>query len=277
MDGSRFDRLTREVASGLSRRRVIGGLVGGFLAFGRRAADARPKCRDDGQTCEGNHICCDGLACVVAVPGKAGRCATCPPGQIACGNRCIPKCSASDECHVAGVCEPAKGKCTNPIKEDGSPCSLGTCCNGRCVDTFSDPHNCGTCGGTCPSGTCIKGFCGCSTPGGTCETHDDCCGPHFAENVGATCIDGVCRCCQGAEASCLGSSTSDICCDYPLRVGLCCVSEEACGETGPDRCMPVCYPGTGPDDICELDEIPCPPSHPYRQGCASPTPGGCPA
>jgi hypothetical protein len=43
----------------------------------------------------------------------------------ACGgmNLCVDvACSALDQCHVAGVCDPATGMCSNPAKADGASC-----------------------------------------------------------------------------------------------------------------------------------------------------------
>src|SRR5882724_15081 len=42
-------------------------------------------------------------------------------------------CSASDECHQAGVCNRLTGQCSNPAVPDGSACSGGTCSGGVCL------------------------------------------------------------------------------------------------------------------------------------------------
>src|SRR5206468_599660 len=68
-------------------------------------------------------------------------------------------CTASDQCHNAGTCDPATGLCSNPQKENGSACNDGDVCTqmekcqaGTCVGgnpivcTASDQcHNAGTC------------------------------------------------------------------------------------------------------------------------------------
>jgi hypothetical protein len=51
-------------------------------------------------------------------------------------------CSASDQCHDAGVCAPATGLCSNPPKTNGSGCTDGDLC------TQTD---------TCQSGVCVGG------------------------------------------------------------------------------------------------------------------------
>lgn len=76
--------------------------------------------------------CNDGDACTQVDLCKAGSCV----GLI--GISCTP----TDQCHVAGSCDPASGACSNPAAPDGTPC-------------VADPGNtvC-TLPGSCQSGTC---------------------------------------------------------------------------------------------------------------------------
>ena len=53
-------------------------------------------------------------------------------------------CMASDQCHVAGVCQPATGTCTNPPRPDGTTCNDGDVC------THTDVCQAGTCSGGGP-------------------------------------------------------------------------------------------------------------------------------
>jgi len=57
-----------------------------------------------------------------------------------------------------------------PIDAQPPPCQL-TLCGGDCVDTTSDPNNCGTCFNVC-SGACVNSMCDTTTtnvpPQGTC-------------------------------------------------------------------------------------------------------------
>jgi hypothetical protein len=103
-------------------------------------------------------------------------------------------CSASDQCHDAGVCNPANGVCSNPAKPNGSPCSDGDLCTptdscevGQCVGgnpvicTASDDcHN----AGVCNPGTGL-----CSNPArpdaSPCDDANFC-------TTGETCTSGVC-------------------------------------------------------------------------------------
>src|SRR5204862_6223641 len=53
-------------------------------------------------------------------------------------------CAAADQCHAAGVCDPATGTCSNPAKPDGAACDDGSAC------TRTDTCQAGTCTGTNP-------------------------------------------------------------------------------------------------------------------------------
>jgi hypothetical protein len=67
----------------------------------------------------------------------------------------------------------------------GTPCAQAcgaglTCCDGQCVNTQNDPHNCGMCGNPCSApkllcdGTCVQPACTDPTCSGTC-CGDSCC------------------------------------------------------------------------------------------------------
>ena len=84
MDGDRFDGITRTMAEGASRRRVLkilGAAFAGGVGASRAVTEiaAAPACRGVGHPCEGNQVCCDGLVCTPgAGPGKAARCTVAP-------------------------------------------------------------------------------------------------------------------------------------------------------------------------------------------------------
>jgi subtilisin family serine protease len=69
----------------------------------------------DGSTCDDGDACTGGDSC------QAGVCITGSPVV----------CAALDECHEAGTCDTTTG-CSNPAKEDGTPCSAGVCAGGVC-------------------------------------------------------------------------------------------------------------------------------------------------
>ncbi len=140
------------------------------------AAGAVADCGDGG--CPAGETCLAPFGCVLdacasgttakacAIPGaiNLGRCcgdACVNPGgdNSNCGG-CGIACSSAQTC-VFGYCEPAAacGAATQ-----GQPCrrnaSTGTCCGAACIDSSSDPANCGGCGSVCPQGgVCSQGQC----------------------------------------------------------------------------------------------------------------------
>ena len=59
--------------------------------------------------------CSDGSACTQTDTCQAGTCTGSNPVT----------CTAADQCHDAGVCNPATGACSSPAKADGTSCSDG--------------------------------------------------------------------------------------------------------------------------------------------------------
>lgn len=72
---------------------------------------------------------------------------TCQSGVCAGGNPVV--CTPLDGCHDAGVCNPASGQCSNPVKPDGAACDDGDAC------TTPDQCTSGVCEGP---PTCIDPF-----------------------------------------------------------------------------------------------------------------------
>lgn len=223
MDGSHFDDLTRALA--ISRRGALkhllaglvagaGGLLGAGMAAGQGCEPVRRRCVADTD-------CCSGLC-----DPATGRC-VCAAGTEECSGDCIPldqyqsdaencggcrvRCRHSPECQLpaclAGVCGgvPDPDQIGQPCRHEPGVCGAdGVCacppelpaaCRHDCVDTTSDPDNCGACdircrgtahgmavcaGGVC-SITCDAGYalCGdrCCADGREC-CGDDCCGPN---------------------------------------------------------------------------------------------------
>src|SRR5204862_74411 len=82
---------------------------------------------------------------------KCTRTDMCQNGSCQGGDPVV--CTPLDDCHDAGVCNPATGVCTNPVKprcpctrddecDDANPCDDGNSCTGD---------------GTCHDGTCTPG------------------------------------------------------------------------------------------------------------------------
>ena len=89
---------------------------------------------------------------------------SCSISELACGGRCIP--IDTSNCGACGTaCSAPDGgtaTCTEASQtySCGIACNAGlTHCGGACVDTQSDPGNCGRCGHGCVSGQCAAGLC----------------------------------------------------------------------------------------------------------------------
>src|SRR5213079_2900908 len=78
--------------------------------------------------------CDDGNACTQTDTCAAGACVGANPVV----------CTAADQCHAVGACNPASGVCSNPAKLNGAPCDDGNAC------TRTDTCAAGVCMGTNP-------------------------------------------------------------------------------------------------------------------------------
>jgi len=134
----------------------------------------------DGSTCS------DGNACTRSDRCTAGTCAGDDPVV----------CTASDQCHAVGVCNPASGACSNPVRADGSTCDDGNSCSygdacaaGRCAGT---PLVCED-GNTCTTDACAGGSCTHTPRTGACSDGNAC-------TAGESCAAGACG--GGATVDC---------------------------------------------------------------------------
>jgi hypothetical protein len=96
--------------------------------------------------------CTDGDACTQTDTCQAGACIGADPVV----------CSALDQCHVAGTCDPITGACDNPNQADGTTCDDGDTCTNE---------------GACLSGVCQPGAptCAAGAPAGTCHVQNGAC------------------------------------------------------------------------------------------------------
>src|SRR4030095_11377180 len=104
-------------------------------------------------------------------------------------------CTALDQCHDVGTCNPGTGVCSNPAKANGSACDDGnacvqadTCQSGACVG--SNPVVCTTLDPCHVAGVCDPetGFCSNpnATDGTSCSDDNDC-------TSGDSCQAGSCE------------------------------------------------------------------------------------
>ncbi len=130
MDDRRFDDLTRRLAAPRSRRSFVRAAVGAAAAGLLARLPAAHSAAAAG--CRADADCADGNACTTDRCRKR-VCQHLPIALV---------CTALDQCHVAGTCDPATGQCTNPLKPNGTACTDGNAC------TRTD---------TCQAGACVGG------------------------------------------------------------------------------------------------------------------------
>ncbi len=216
------------------------------------AAPVNTPCNDGNactttDTCDGSGLCRAGAPVQCSGGDACNNGGTCNPGTGVCeggtpkpngtscddSNACTTSdscqagacrgtakvCQAQDACHLAGVCNPADGVCSNPNAPSGTSCNDGL----RCTD--SDVCNgSGVCGGT--QKTCTASD-ACHVAG-VCEESTGVCTNPAAPN-GTTCSDGnTCTqtdSCQGG--ACTGSNP------------VVCTSPDQCKDPG------SCEPSSG--------------------------------
>ena len=117
MDGAAFDRITKLLAAGVNRRRVVRGVAGGALAgvVGLRAADetlARNICGGKQALCDVNSA--EGFSCDSTDPDHHCQCAHVLRGGPTCAlafnvtQSTIP-CSRTVKCPARSVCVDKSG------------------------------------------------------------------------------------------------------------------------------------------------------------------------
>jgi hypothetical protein len=118
---------------------------------------------------------------------------------------CVPT-----PCGPCEVCSMTTGQCA-------PTCSAGqSCCDDTCLDTTTDPSNCGGCGNVCPAGQeCVGGAC--QSPRCAPPTFD--CGGVWCCPEGQLCLNneytGAPLCCIpgfGRHEDCLRLGIPLICC-----------------------------------------------------------------
>ena len=211
-------------------------------------------------------VCDDGNGCTTVDMCEGGTCLGTKPVV----------CTAQDQCHDAGTCNPATGVCSNPAKANGTTCDDGnacttadTCADGTCtagtpvVCTAQDQcHDVGTCNpatGVCsnpakPNGTTCD-------DGNACTTVDTC--------EGGTCIAGTAVVCH-AQDQCHDAGTCNPAtgtCSNPAKAnGTTCDDGNACTRT--DTCQAGTCTGANPVTCAVPDQC-------HDAGTCNPATGIC--
>jgi hypothetical protein len=218
MDGHRFDTLTRTLATGTSRRALLGGMLGGATLFGLGGRGALAKA---GKTT----IChqTDSGFNVIAVANPA------LDAHYGHGDFAYTDCCTDDECATYSIC--ASGSCTPVCTDDQCPegyaCQDGVCTETLCLAP-SDP--CGAPNTAC----CVEqetGLATCSTTANSSEA-------------------GEARCCLVRQSYCWHP---DDCCDGYNCIG---IDGTVCDSGDPNVCTArCCTPEVGV--TCQSTEVDC--------------------
>ena len=155
-------------------------------------------------------LCADGDLCTTDTgiwDNTVGRCA--------CSNPAVA-CTASDQCHDAGVCNASTGICSNPDKADGSACDdcdactqTDACQSGLCAS--GNPVVCSALDQCHEAGACNPTTGACTDPA---KPNDTTCDDDNPQTVREQCTDGTCGGGIPAHRSCrevldAGDSTGD--------------------------------------------------------------------
>ncbi|HEY3357864.1 MAG TPA: hypothetical protein VGQ83_31725, partial [Polyangia bacterium] len=133
-------------------------------------------------------------------------------------------CTAQDQCHSAGTCDPATGLCANPVRtggacDDGNPCTYNDVCDatGACAGTAitctGDACHTRACNGTASCSVTINTGASCDD-GNACTYSDVCDATGACAGTIITCTSDAChtRACNGT-ASCGVTINTGASCD----------------------------------------------------------------
>ncbi|MFT7579380.1 MAG: putative repeat protein (TIGR01451 family), partial [Myxococcota bacterium] len=240
-------------------------LDGGNPVVSNGTASVILRC-DDLNACTAN-LCDAGTGCVYAAVDDGTMCDdadACSQTDSCVSGTCVGAepvtCTASDQCHVAGVCDSATGLCSSPNADDGLGCDDGNACTvsdacaeGTCVsDTPTDCDD----GDTCTSDRCDTDT-GCFTEDATdgleCDDSDLC-------SLTSACVAGTCLAVDAADCDDANLCTLDRCdpatgCfsqpvpnGFPCSDVNLCTTEDTCVD---GQCMGVEQPCAEPD-VCRF-------------------------
>jgi hypothetical protein len=207
--------------------------AGGRKVDGRRfTVDAASVCTDpeviDGTPCHDSDACSQTDTC------QAGVCVGEDPLT----------CTALDQCHDAGVCEPATGQCSDPAKPDGVQCNDGSACTQRdvCVGGTCEGYDPVVCVVTdpCKAGSCHPETGQCSAEakpdGHACDDGNPC--TTTARCEGGACVAGepvICTALGRCHLAGICDPETGLCSNPQVEDGTGCDDADAC--TGSDTCQ----------------------------------------
>lgn len=232
-------------------------------AAGSCVGGAPPNC-DDNNGCT-DDSCNPASGCVYT--NNTAPCSdndACTQNDVCQGGACVAgaavTCTALDQCHIPGTCDPATGACSDPNAPNGTNCNDGDAC------TQSDTCQAGACTGANPivctaldqchvAGTCDSTTGACSNPtvadGTNCNDSDAC-------TQNDSCVTGVClgtnptvctaldQChlagtCDPATGACSNPAMADgtVCNDSDLCTQMDTCQAGACVGANPIPCIPA--------------------------------------
>lgn len=176
-------------------------------------------------------------------------------------------CTALDQCHVAGTCDPATGSCSTPARtdetpcDDGNACTVGEVCRGGSCDTGASSSLSCDDSDSCTGDTCSPSTgCGHALTSGCCSSAHPC-------GDGFVCRNALCEIADvpdgaasdagedgGAASDAHQDATADVAVDAPVsgdaadasRVG----ADAADGVAGPDAGADAGRDKGGPSSGC---------------------------
>jgi hypothetical protein len=155
MEPSRFDELTKALATATSRRAALKTIaattLGGILGLAG-VGTAFAKCHGTGHNCEENSTCCSGTCCI-ASGQREGVC--CGTDKICQNGTCVTPCAP-------GLVRLSNGSCALPCSVEFSSCgSCGSCgvCRRDISGSLYCNNSCGPFIGSCTSdSSCDTGY-----------------------------------------------------------------------------------------------------------------------
>ena len=245
------------------------------------ACDAAGGCVGAGDPCAGGPECndlCNDVEDNCLVPSGTGcddsnlctQTDTCD-GVGTCVGSDPVVCTALDQCHDAGICNPGTGICTDPQKPDGNTCDDGDDCS--TLDTCQ--------GGVCTAGTSNKDTDGDTYVDSACPGGNDCDDNQIAVNPGAsegppgdaTCsdtwdndcdaltdLDDILDCvdctqdsdCDDGNVCTTNTCPAGVCVDTPVADGFPCDDSNGCTQT--DECQAGVCTGSNPVTCTASDQ-----------------------